>query len=219
MRPGAVVRPPRVGSTVRDQFGPESHQSVEKRRWSTAPRRRSASPQTCPRSLPEHPSSCENTPASSHGGSRATAPCRLTWNGSWTQFMPRFVRGNGLIGQVAQMRRVITAGQSVVPPAGFEPALPPPETGRCRDRGRLLATYLGFLFASCVSGDLRCAVVRSTGHSTASVLIGRTGRAPVLRKISVVLAGRLAGLVQLRGQPAARPTQSRDRSLQLARGC
>ena len=62
---------------------------------------------------------------------------------------------------------------NMVPPAGFEPALPPPETGRSRDRGRLLASYLGFLFASCVSGGLLCAVVRSTRHSTTSVLSGR----------------------------------------------
>src|SRR5207248_3287996 len=56
----------------------------------------------------------------------------------------------------------------VVPPAGFEPALPPPETGRSRDRGRLPLSYLGFLFASCVSGGLRCPVVRSTRHPTLS---------------------------------------------------
>jgi hypothetical protein len=61
----------------------------------------------------------------------------------------------------------------VVPPAGFEPALPPPEAGRSRDRGRLPAFYLGFLFASCVSGGLLCAVVRSTRHPTPSVLIGQ----------------------------------------------
>ena len=61
----------------------------------------------------------------------------------------------------------------VVPPAGFEPALPPPEAGRSRDRERLRASYLGFLFASCVSDGLLCFVVRSTRHSTTSVLIGR----------------------------------------------
>jgi len=33
---------------------------------------------------------------------------------------------------------------SVVPPVGFEPTPPPPETGRSRDRRRLLAFYLGF---------------------------------------------------------------------------
>src|SRR5688572_18453025 len=37
-----------------------------------------------------------------------------------------------------------TARSSAVPPAGFEPALPPPETGRPRDRGRLLAPYRAF---------------------------------------------------------------------------
>ena len=66
-----------------------------------------------------------------------------------------------------------TCRSSVVPPAGFEPALPPPETGRSRDRRRPPASYLGFLFASCVSGGLLCPVVRSTRHPTASVLIGR----------------------------------------------
>src|SRR3954467_4859666 len=60
----------------------------------------------------------------------------------------------------------------VVPPAGFEPALPPPETGRPNDPRSLLAAYLGLLFAFCVSGDLRCPVVRSTSHPTTSVLSG-----------------------------------------------
>src|SRR5688572_11358294 len=81
----------------------------------------------------------------------------------------------------------VKAVQRVVPPAGFEPALPPPETGRLRDRGRLRTSYVGFLFASCVSDALRRAVVRSTGDSTLSVLIGRTRRPVVLRKVSVVL--------------------------------
>ena len=58
-----------------------------------------------------------------------------------------------------QPLKVIVAGQRVVPPAGFEPALPPPEAGRSRDPRRLLAFYLGFLCASCASGDLFCAVV------------------------------------------------------------
>ena len=31
---------------------------------------------------------------------------------------------------------------AMVPPAGFDPALPPPETGRSRDRGHLAASYL-----------------------------------------------------------------------------
>jgi hypothetical protein len=61
----------------------------------------------------------------------------------------------------------------MVPPAGFEPAPPPPETGRSRDRRRLVVSYLGFLFASCVFGGLLCAVVGSTRHSTMTVLIGR----------------------------------------------
>ena len=64
---------------------------------------------------------------------------------------------------------------SVVPPAGFEPALPPPETGRYRDRGNLMASYLGFMFASCVFRRLLCGVVRSTRHSTMNVLIGQLG--------------------------------------------
>jgi hypothetical protein len=85
-----------------------------------------------------------------------------------------------------------TCRSSVVPPAGFEPALPPPEAGRCRDRGRLLASYLGFLFAFCVSDALRCAVVGSTGHSTATVLIGRF-RTPVPGEIRVVLGRCPAG--------------------------
>ena len=62
---------------------------------------------------------------------------------------------------------------TLVPPAGFEPALPPPEAGRSRDRGRLPVSYLGFLFALCVSDVLRCAVVGFTGHSTIAVLSGR----------------------------------------------
>ncbi len=66
-----------------------------------------------------------------------------------------------------------TRRSNMVPPAGFEPALPPPETGRPRDRLRLPVSYLGFLFASCVSGDLHHAVVRSTRHSTTGVLSGR----------------------------------------------
>jgi hypothetical protein len=65
-----------------------------------------------------------------------------------------------------------TCRSDVVPPAGFEPALPPPEAGRSRDRGRFPASYLGFLFASCVSGVLLCAAVRSTRDSTTNVLIG-----------------------------------------------
>jgi hypothetical protein len=65
-----------------------------------------------------------------------------------------------------------------VPPAGFEPALPPPETGRSRDRGRLLASYLGFLFAFCVSVCHTYAAVRSTRHSTGSVLTGRVRGLP-----------------------------------------
>ena len=79
------------------------------------------------------------------------------------------------------------AGQAVVPPAGFEPALPPPETGRSRDGRRLQAFYLGFLFASCVSGGRLCAEVRSTRHSTPTVLCGRLGGL-VLGVVSVVLA-------------------------------
>jgi hypothetical protein len=75
---------------------------------------------------------------------------------------------------------------SAVPPAGFEPALPPPEAGRFRDRGRLLASYLRFLFASCVSGGLPRPVVRSTRHPTTSVLIGRF-RDPRAQRSSVVL--------------------------------
>jgi hypothetical protein len=50
---------------------------------------------------------------------------------------------------------------NMVPPAGFEPALPPPETGRSRDRGGLSASYQGFLFASCVFDARLGAVVRS----------------------------------------------------------
>ena len=73
-----------------------------------------------------------------------------------------------------------------VPPAGFEPALPPPEAGRRRDRRRLPGSYLRFLFAFCVSGALSWAVVRSTRHSTASVLSGRV-RCPVLGEVGVVL--------------------------------
>jgi hypothetical protein len=74
----------------------------------------------------------------------------------------------------------------LVPPAGFEPALPPPETGRCRDHARLSVSYLGFLFASCVSGGRLRAVVRSTKHSTMTVLIGRF-EALVLGEVGVVL--------------------------------
>ena len=61
---------------------------------------------------------------------------------------------------------------NIVPPAGFEPALPPPEVGGSRDRGGLLASYLGFLFASCVSDGLLCAVVRSTSDSTPKIVSG-----------------------------------------------
>jgi hypothetical protein len=67
---------------------------------------------------------------------------------------------------------VIAAGQLVVPPAGFEPALPPPEGGRSRDRPRLPASYLGFLFALCVSGDFQCPVVRSTSHPKTEIVSG-----------------------------------------------
>jgi hypothetical protein len=63
---------------------------------------------------------------------------------------------------------------NVVPPVGFEPTPPPPETGRPRGRGRPRVSYLGFLFAFCVSGALLCAVVRSTRHSTANVHLGRS---------------------------------------------
>jgi hypothetical protein len=59
-----------------------------------------------------------------------------------------------------------TCRSSVVPPVGFEPTPPPPEAGRCRDRRGSWTSYLGFLFASCVSGEPLCAVVRSTRHST-----------------------------------------------------
>src|SRR3712207_9032063 len=65
------------------------------------------------------------------------------------------------------------ARPSVVPPAGFEPALPPPATGTTHDRPRLPASYLGLLFASCVTDGLPRSVVRSTRHSTPSVLPGR----------------------------------------------
>jgi hypothetical protein len=74
-----------------------------------------------------------------------------------------------------------------VPPAGFEPAPPPPEAGRCRDRRSLPASYLGFLFAARVSGALPCAVVRSTRHSTTSVLKGRDGGPRARRGLIVPL--------------------------------
>src|SRR5689334_22559982 len=102
----------------------------------------------------------------------ADAGTRLTWNGSWTEFVPRFIPRGRQIGQIVRWLIVITAAQAWCP-RQFEPALPPPEAGRSRDRRRLLAPYLGLLFASCVSGALLRAVVRSTRHSTRSVLIGR----------------------------------------------
>ena len=77
-----------------------------------------------------------------------------------------------------------TTRSSVVPPAGFEPALPPPEAGRSRGRGRVLGSYLGFLFASCVPGGLLWAVVRSTRHSTTNVLSGRV-RGPLAQRSRV----------------------------------
>jgi len=90
-----------------------------------------------------------------------------------------------------------TCRSSVVPPLGFEPTPPPPETGRSRDRRRLSASYHGLLFASCVSGCLPCPVVRSTSHPTWNVLIGRV-RDPRARRVSVVLE--VAQRWQLAGQ-------------------
>ena len=58
----------------------------------------------------------------------------------------------------------------VVPPAGFQPALPPPEAGRPRDRQRLRVPHLGFLFAIRVSGGLPCAVVESTRDSRTEIV-------------------------------------------------
>jgi hypothetical protein len=83
-------------------------------------------------------------------------------------------------------------------PAGFEPAPQPPETGRFHDRGGLSASYLVLLFASCVCGDLLGAVVRSTRHSTTSVLkdqlealvLGRAHRATSLRRTAATGSAR-----------------------------
>src|SRR4051794_40196452 len=100
---------------------------------------------------------------------------------------------------------------SVVPPAGFEPALPPPEAGRSPDRRLLPVSYLGFLFAFCVSDGLRCAVVGSTGHSTTTVLIGRF-RALVPGEIRVVLGRCPAGWLAREAAAIAVSSEPRQRA-------
>ena len=85
---------------------------------------------------------------------------------------------------------------SVVPPAGFEPALPPPETGRCGDRRRLLALPALPVRVLCLRcPPACCGSIHET--STASVLIGRV-RDLRAREVSVVpkvgKRWRLAGL-------------------------
>ena len=160
----------RRSCTQREQLGGVEYCSVVEYNWSTAPHRRSNPPRTPPRRRSDRASSCGNVAGvawlghvslkinvesvvdSTRATIESTRPPNRTTHPDTE----------------SDKRR-----SEVVPPAGFEPALPPPETGRTRDRRRLLASYLGFVFASCVSGGLPRAVVRSTRHSTPSVLIGR----------------------------------------------
>ena len=67
----------------------------------------------------------------------------------------------------ARARQRVRRRTCAVPPAGFEPALPPPEAGRTRDRQRPQTSYLTFRLASCVCVGLAGAAVRSTRRSTA----------------------------------------------------
>src|SRR4051794_7834970 len=99
-----------------------------------------------------------------------------------SSFHEPFHEGTSNVVRDGDAERFMQVG--AVPRVGFEPKPPPPEAGRSRDPGSLLAFYLGSLFAALVSGDLLCAVVRSTRHSTAGVLSGqvRGPRAPRSRR-------------------------------------
>src|SRR6185312_14557575 len=84
---------------------------------------------------------------------------RSAWSDSWDEFVPQLIPRGRQTGRRRGCCRVKYAGQRAVPPAGFEPALPPPEAGRCRDRRSLVVPYLGLLFAFLVFACLPCPVV------------------------------------------------------------
>ncbi len=60
-----------------------------------------------------------------------------------------------------------------VPPAGFEPALPPPEAGSLRALRRPPVSYQGLSRVSRVRGVLRVSVVHPTSHPTNPDASGR----------------------------------------------
>jgi len=178
-----------AGAPATDSDSPSAspYPRVPESTWSTAPRRRSNRPRTSPTLTPG--TTClqkrdkwvaARTPRCAaedrHGTDRGFNSCHIE--------STRAANRTNRAGAESDNRR-----SQVVPPAGFEPALPPPETGRSRDRGGLLAFYLGFVFASCDSGGPWCAVVRSTRHSTPSVLSGRV-RDPRAPRGQESLAGR-----------------------------
>ena len=185
-RPAAAPHP---GSTARSR-------TVTRRRWGAL-----AAPRATRSTAPQKRSSTSNAVAgrqrvlerltweicrSPRRRAEVVLRGRSTWSGSWNEFVPRIIPRGRQTGHSARSLKVIIAGQ----------AWCPRQDSNLRSRlrrpvdlviaGRLLASYLGFLFASCVSGGLPCAVVRSTRHSTATVLIGRIetlmfGEASVVR--------------------------------------
>src|SRR3954471_1262003 len=97
---------------------------------------------------------------------------RSTGSGSWNEFVPRFIPQGRQIGQVARWLIVITAGQ----------AWCPRQDSNLRSRLRRPVDLViadafwrptwSFCSLFCISGDLPCAVVRSTKHPTPKVLLG-----------------------------------------------
>jgi len=100
-----------------------------------------------------------------------------------------------------QVRGLLPQGEAVVPPAGFEPALPPPEAGTRRALGRPLVSYQSFSVSFRLLNAHPCPLLRSPTRST----FRPTDRPPTWR--SRVLHPPKDGLPWLR-QPGGRPSST-----------
>ena len=117
------------------------------------PHRRSNPPRTPPRRRSDRASSCGNAPALRGSGTSLEDQRGTVVDSIRAQLSPR----DRQTGQLTRTLRVISAGQKWCPrqDSNLRSRLRRPV--RTRDRRRLPASYLGFVFASCVSGGLLCA--------------------------------------------------------------